>query len=251
MATEMTSATASSSHSTASDDDFTEEFSLDKCLSFKTEGNAFFKNGDFAEALTAYRQGIDAARHKPPYVGNERSPYPSGETGGETEDDGHKEELNTCKESPLTSSSEMAETEEEKEAYTLTAQLYANAAACLMRLDDPSLEEAVMMLSEALRHQPDYAKARLRRAECYYTLEKYASAVEDYDAYEKGGGQLCAEEKQHQAHAKGQQEQEVKKMLGDLKDLGNKFLGWFNLSTDNFKFDKDPNTGSYSMRFEQ
>ena len=39
--------------------------------------------------------------------------------------------------------------------------------------------------------------------------------------------------------------------LGKLKDLGNSILGNFGLSTDNFKFDKDPGTGSYNIRFEQ
>lgn len=40
-------------------------------------------------------------------------------------------------------------------------------------------------------------------------------------------------------------------MLGKLKDLGNSLLGRFGLSVDNFKADKDPQTGSYSIRFEQ
>ena len=36
---------------------------------------------------------------------------------------------------------------------------------------------------------------------------------------------------------------------GKAKDLGNMILGKFGLSTDNFKMDKDPNTGSYSISF--
>jgi hypothetical protein len=40
-------------------------------------------------------------------------------------------------------------------------------------------------------------------------------------------------------------------VLGKLKDLGNSVLSNFGMSLDNFKMDKDPNTGGYSIRFEQ
>ena len=38
---------------------------------------------------------------------------------------------------------------------------------------------------------------------------------------------------------------------GKLKDLGNNVLGKFGMSLDNFKAVKDPNTGSYSINFNQ
>jgi hypothetical protein len=38
---------------------------------------------------------------------------------------------------------------------------------------------------------------------------------------------------------------------GKLKELGNTVLGKFGLSLDNFKADKDPVTGSYSIKFNQ
>ena len=36
-----------------------------------------------------------------------------------------------------------------------------------------------------------------------------------------------------------------------LKELGNSLLGKFGMSLDNFKAEKDPTTGSYSINFQQ
>jgi len=46
------------------------------------------------------------------------------------------------------------------------------------------------------------------------------------------------------------QKREMDDMTGKLKELGNSFLGNFGLSTNNFKFEQNPQ-GGYSMNFVQ
>jgi predicted TPR repeat methyltransferase len=108
--------------------------------------------------------------------------------------------------------------------------------------------------SLALKLQPDYIKAIARRAQAYEELKQLQEAVTDLKrlleldaSYQKAAGPRL-ERLEKELEAKRQKEQE--EMMGQLKDMGNKFLGLFGLSLDNFKAEKDA-SGSYKINFSQ
>ncbi|KAH9577296.1 hypothetical protein LSM04_002073 [Trypanosoma melophagium] len=227
---------------------------LVECERLKKDGNELFGKGYVEEALQLYREALKLAPIKPLRQPKQQRQ----ETEGGTRSEEIPAESLGADSSPPNSgtSSKKNDVEEgldkteddDSVDYTLTSQVFCNAGLCLSKLE--LYEEAVENLSEAIRHNKQYAKAYIRRAECYYTLEKWSNAYGDYEEYEKLGGTLDSGSQTHKARAKAKVDEEMQKMLGDLKNLGNRFLGYFGLSTDNFKFDKDPQTGGYSMRFE-
>ncbi|KAG5468431.1 hypothetical protein LSCM1_02411 [Leishmania martiniquensis] len=217
----------------------------EECARLKAAGNELFKGGDISEALTLYRQALWCAPLKPvpPRPAATHIPSASPQPSDSSAPAADKDTTIGCVDA------DAGQQPEDTTDYTLTAQVYCNAGFCLMKLDVK--EEAVHMLSEAIRHDNSYVKAYVRRADCYYSMQKWSSAYGDYESYEKLGGVLDAQGRARKSDAKAKVDEEMQKMLGELKNLGNKILGNFGLSTDNFKFDKDPNTGGYSMRFER
>ncbi|KEG14258.1 TPR protein [Trypanosoma grayi] len=214
------------------------------CERLKKDGNELFTSGEVAEALKLYREALKVAPIKP--VPKRKDAKRDTATGAAVE---------TTTPTPATDgekmgdeSAEVQETDDDVD-YTLTSQVYCNTGLCLSKLE--MHEDAVDNLTEAIRHNRQYTKAYVRRAECYYVLGKWSNAYGDYEEYEKLGGTLDAAGRAHKVEAKAKVDEEMQKMLGDLKNLGNRFLNYFGLSTDNFKFDKDPGTGGYSMRFEK
>lgn len=117
------------------------------------------------------------------------------------------------------------------------------------------------MATEALKLDPQYSKAILRRAQANEKMDTYSSlsdALEDYrtlakqpdlDTHTKNECQRA--NKRLPPIIKEKMEKEKEEMMGKLKDLGNTLLGKFGLSTDNFQMQQDPSTGSYSVNFVQ
>merc|ERR1712146_877300 len=120
------------------------------------------------------------------------------------------------------------------------AVLFCNRAACLQKLS--RWEDVIEDCRKAIELDPNYAKAYHRRSAAYEALNKWHDANEDLKkVIELDPGM----------RAKEQFEKDKEEMMGKLKDLGNMVLGKFGMSCDNFKCEKDPDSGSYSIKFQQ
>ncbi|XP_032227612.2 tetratricopeptide repeat protein 1 [Nematostella vectensis] len=127
---------------------------------------------------------------------------------------------------------------------------YSNRAACLARME--FYKDAIKDCTKALELNPEYLKARLRRAQCYEKTDELEEALEDYKlVFEANKSCEISREALMRLpeQIKIKHEKMKEEMLGKLKDLGNVFLKPFGLSTNNFQFQQDPNTGGYSVNF--
>lgn len=132
------------------------------------------------------------------------------------------------------------------------AVYYCNRAAVLLHLQ--RYHDAIRDADVAILWNPHYTKAYMRRCTAYEQTDKTDLALADA----KAAMQLDPTNKMIQQTVRRLQKLEDERLeklktetLDKLKDLGNSILGNFGLSLDNFKAEKDPNTGSYSISFNQ
>jgi tetratricopeptide (TPR) repeat protein len=129
---------------------------------------------------------------------------------------------------------------------------YCNRAACLIQLG--RFEEALLDCDVSAILSPSYVKAYVRRSTAYEKTERTEEALQDAKtafAMEPINATL----RQRVAQLQKVEDERLEKLKAEtfdkLKELGNSVLGNFGLSLDNFKAVQDPNTGSYSISFEQ
>jgi tetratricopeptide (TPR) repeat protein len=155
-------------------------------------------------------------------------------------------------------SMQMAQGEEAWSSSSTTSK----AAASHSALDDaddappsnPRLEEAVQDCSIALLLHPLYVKALVRRSTAYERMHNTEAALQDAVLAQKLEPYNSAIRMSVSRLQKAEDERLEKlktETLEKLKDLGNSILGNFGLSLDNFNAQKDPNSGSYSISFNQ
>ncbi|XVE71719.1 hypothetical protein DITRI_Ditri10aG0174300 [Diplodiscus trichospermus] len=129
---------------------------------------------------------------------------------------------------------------------------HSNRAVCFLKLG--KYEETIKECSKALELNPSYIKALVRRGEAHEKLEHFEEAIADMKKIlELDPSNDQARKSIHRLEPLAAEKREKMKeeMIGKLKDLGNSVLGRFGMSVDNFKAVKDPNTGSYSISFQQ
>ncbi|XP_068647645.1 uncharacterized protein [Aristolochia californica] len=129
---------------------------------------------------------------------------------------------------------------------------HANSAICYLKLGryDDTVKEA----TKALKLNPSYLKALLRRSEAHERLEHFEEAIADMKSIlelDPSHDQARTAIRRLEPLAAEKREKLKEEMIGKLKDMGNSVLGRFGMSVDNFKAVKDPNTGSYSISFQR
>lgn len=105
----------------------------------------------------------------------------------------------------------------------------------------------------AILLNPKYTKAYIRRSTAYERCLDTETALKDAEvAYSHDRSNRTVG--QQVERLKKIEDERIEKLktetIGKLKDLGNSLLGNFGLSLDNFNAVQDPNTGSYSINFQ-
>ena len=143
---------------------------------------------------------------------------------------------------------------------TTLAVFYCNRAAALMGLE--RYQEAADDAQVSLWLHPTYLKAHVRASQAQErlgnsepALQHAQTAVEVATADSTTSPHTLRQLRHTAARLQRDHDQKMEQLktetMAKLKDLGNSILGNFGLSLDNFQAVQDPNTGSYSISFDQ
>jgi tetratricopeptide (TPR) repeat protein len=128
----------------------------------------------------------------------------------------------------------------------LKSALFANRAACLVGLDS-NPEQCLSDCDRALAIKTPYPRVRCRRFWALRQLNKKNDALTELKKAIEEDPSIADSHARELREIQVEADQETEKMKAEamtqLKDLGNKFLGLFGLSTDNFQVQQNPDGG--------
>ncbi|KAL0105114.1 hypothetical protein PUN28_016637 [Cardiocondyla obscurior] len=133
------------------------------------------------------------------------------------------------------------------------AILYANRAAAKAKCQTEK-NLAISDCTKAIELNSSYVKAYIRRAQLYEETDKLDEALEDFKkvlTFDSSHIEANHAVRRLPPLIDERNEKLKTEMLGKLKELGNMVLKPFGLSTNNFELQKDPNSGGYSVKFNQ
>jgi tetratricopeptide (TPR) repeat protein len=243
---------------TAADDN--DDPATAKSEAFKKDGNEQFKAGAYLEAYDMYTEAIQAC---PGMKGEEllklkdEFDEQQRELASERYRQSEAERRKRIKDGEKVDEKPLPPPEIEKfeaPAHAHGGKLaiyYCNRAACLSHMH--RYEEVISDCNVAILLNPKYTKAYLRRSTAYEVTERIEDALTD--AKEALAlDPTNSSTKKNVARLQKLDDERLEKLKAEtfekLKDLGNSILGNFGLSVDNFKAVQDPNTGSYSISFD-
>lgn len=241
----------------------TEEEKLDgiaKAEEWKRQGNEQFKKGSYLEAYDLYTEAIDACpgELKGDDILKQRDEFNEKERAKAFSRQRLEEETRRARKD----SSEKKEPEKPKPLpeFKLDPQphadklavYYCNRAAALIHME--RYEDAIKDCDVSILLDPKYTKALVRRSAAYEKTDNTEDALRDAKKaleMEPSNAALRKSVARLQKIEEERLEKLKEETLGKLKELGNSLLGNFGLSLDNFQAVQDPNTGSYSISFNQ
>ncbi|TIA07115.1 putative tetratricopeptide repeat protein 1 [Aureobasidium pullulans] len=228
----------------------------------KADANSLFAHGSFEEAVQTYDRALSSC---PNYLEYELAVLHSNIAACHIKSEQWKEAIDSATKSiealeridPLPKPKESQGTGQGK----LQTQ---SAPSAVEEIDDETAEK-IEALEKSGRTRDDVqkirAKAFLRRAKARSETGGWAALQGAYEDYtflatvtnlspldKKTVQKSMAEIGPKLEDAKSK---EMAEMMGKLKGLGNSILKPFGLSTNNFQFVKDENSGGYSMNFNQ
>eukprot|EP00768_Dysnectes_brevis_P003810 gnl/Dysnectes_brevis/2709_a3286_1294.p1 GENE.gnl/Dysnectes_brevis/2709_a3286_1294~~gnl/Dysnectes_brevis/2709_a3286_1294.p1 ORF type:complete len:258 (-),score=11.76 gnl/Dysnectes_brevis/2709_a3286_1294:21-794(-) len=194
----------------------------------KKQGNTAYKHGDFKAAIELYSQGIDLCRLSSPIrvalLSNRGLVY-------------SKHKHLTPSEPPTPTPTPTPST------HVLTATD-----------DQPDyMQLAVNDWTHVIEIDPDHLKSKLRLAYHYESLEKWIECKRYWSMIPDDQIKTSSERRRKSKAVRlgtEMEREQLKETLDKLKGLGNKVLGRFGLSLDNFKVSKGEG-GGYSIGFSR